>query len=154
MTASDTNDLRDLYRQTVLDHSRQPRNFRRIANASAAAEGHNPLCGDKITVYVRINDESIEEVAFEGVGCAISQASASIMTEQVEHRTTAEARDCIEEVMNQFDRSIENPPAAQSDMAALAGVRAYPSRVKCATLPWKTLRAALAGQQQTVTTEE
>lgn len=154
MTASDTSDLQDLYRQTVLDHSRQPRNFRRIADATAAAEGHNPLCGDKITVYVKLDDESIDEVAFEGVGCAISLASASIMTEQVEHRTTAEARNCVEEVMNQFDRNRENPPVTQSDMAALAGVREYPSRVKCATLAWKTLRAALEGQQQTVTTEE
>ena len=154
MMASDTQDLQDLYRQTVLDHSRRPRNFRRIANADAMAEGHNPLCGDKITVYVRLDDDSIEEIAFEGVGCAISQASASIMTEQVEQRTTAEARDCIDEVMNQFDRDLENAPVAESDMAALAGVRAYPSRVKCATLAWKTLRAALEGKQQTITTED
>jgi len=154
VTASDANDLRDLYRKTVLDHSRQPRNFRRIANPSVAAEGHNPLCGDKLTVYLKLDDDSIDEVSFEGVGCAISQASASIMTERVEHRTTAEARDCIEEVMNQFDRNQDNPPAAQGDMAALNGVREYPSRIKCATLAWKTLRAALEGQQQTVTTEE
>ena len=123
-------------------------------DASAAAEGHNPLCGDKITVYVRIDDDSITDVSFEGAGCAISQASASIMTEQVAHSTKAAASDCIAEVMNQFDRDQEDPPAMRGDMAALAGVRAYPSRVKCATLAWKTLSAALAGEQQSVTTEE
>ncbi|MBT8444722.1 MAG: SUF system NifU family Fe-S cluster assembly protein [Gammaproteobacteria bacterium] len=154
MTATVTSELQDLYRQTVLDHSRRPRNFRRMMDASAAAEGHNPLCGDKITVYVRIDDDSIADVSFEGVGCAISQASASIMTEQVAHGTKAEAKGCIEEVMKQFDRGQEDPPVAQSDMAALAGVRAYPSRIKCATLAWKTLRAALEGKQKPVTTEE
>ena len=92
-------------------------------DASAAAEGHNPLCGDKITVYVRIDDDSITDVSFEGAGCAISQASASIMTEQVAHSTKAAASDCIAEVMNQFDRDQEDPPAMRGDMAALAGVR-------------------------------
>lgn len=154
MIATDANDLRDLYRKTVLDHSRHPRNFRRMEHADAVAEGHNPLCGDKITVYVKLDDDSITDVAFEGVGCAISRASASIMTEQVERRTTEEARARIAKVMKQFDREQAERQPATGDMAALSGVRAYPSRVKCATLAWKTLRAALDGNQNPVTTEE
>lgn len=147
-------DLQQLYRDTVLDHSRHPRNFGRLADADSTAEGHNPLCGDKITVYVKLGDTGIEDIAFEGVGCAIALASASIMTEQIDHKTPEEARHDIEHVMHQFDRSIAVPKDAPGDMAALGGVRAYPSRIKCATLAWKTLLAALDGNNQSVTTEE
>ncbi len=151
---NETADIRDLYRRTVIDHSQHPRNFRRLADASATAEGHNPLCGDKITVYLRVGDDSIDEIGFEGVGCAIALASASIMTERVAHKTTAEARRDIESVMRQFDRGEAGAAPAEGDMAALSGVRSYPSRIKCATLAWKTLAAALAGDNQAVTTED
>lgn len=149
----ETADIRNLYRRTVVDHSQHPRNFRRLANASATAEGHNPLCGDKITVYLRIGDDSIDEIGFEGVGCAIALASASIMTQQVAHKTTTEAQLDIEAVMAQFDRRDATAPPVEGDMAALSGVRSYPSRIKCATLAWKTLAAALTGDGRPVTTE-
>ena len=147
-------DLQQLYRETVLDHSRHPRNFRKLPDADATAEGHNPLCGDKVTIYLKLREEGIEDIAFEGVGCAIALASASIMTDQIDHKTRVEARRDAERVMHQFDRSAETPDIAEGDMAALTGVRAYPSRVKCATLAWKTLLAALDGDRQPVTTEE
>ena len=154
MTSAGESELRDLYRQTVLDHSRNPRNFRRLDDPDAVAEGHNPLCGDKVTVYVKLDDGTISDVTFEGVGCAISRASASIMTEQVRKQTTREARDGIDSVIGQFDRERSESPAGRGDMAALGGVREYPSRIKCATLPWKTLGAALDGTTRPVTTED
>jgi len=147
-------ELQQLYRQTVLDHSRQPRNFRRLDDADSTAEGHNPLCGDKVTVYLKLGDDGIEDIAFEGVGCAIALASASIMTERIDHKTPDEARRDIERVIGQFDQGAAPPEAAPGDMAALSGVRAYPSRIKCATLAWKTLLAALDGDNKSVTTEE
>jgi len=151
---SETTELQDLYRKTVLDHSRNPRNFHKLAGANAKAEGHNPLCGDKVMVYLKLADEAIEDVAFEGVGCAIALASASIMTEQVTKKSCATARREIERVMRQFDRSRPEPEPEEGDMAALSGVRAYPSRIKCATLAWQTLAAALDGENLTITTEE
>jgi len=149
-----TPELQQLYRQTVLEHSRQPRNFRRLQDADATAEGHNPLCGDKLTVYLKLGDDAIEDIAFEGVGCAIAMASASIMTEQVDHQAPDAARRNVERVIGQFDRDASATEAVHGDMAALSGVRAYPSRIKCATLAWKTLLAALDGGDQSVTTEE
>jgi len=146
-------DLKSLYRQTVLDHSRNPRNFRRVEDADARAEGHNPLCGDKVTVFVRFDGDDIVDVAFEGVGCAIALASASIMTEQVGHETLAAARQDAAAVLVGFEPGEHTPAAPAGDMAALSGVRAYPSRIKCATLPWKTLLAALDGGDRAVTTE-
>lgn len=146
-------DLKSLYRQTVLDHSRNPRNFRRVEDADASAEGHNPLCGDKVTVFVRFDGDDIVDVAFEGVGCAIALASASIMTEQVGHETLAAARQDAAAVLVGFEPGEHTPAAPAGDMAALSGVRAYPSRIKCATLPWKTLLAALDGGDRAVTTE-
>lgn len=146
-------DLKSLYRQTVLDHSRNPRNFRRVEDADARAEGHNPLCGDKVTVFVRFDGDDIVDVAFEGVGCAIALASASIMTEQVGHETLAAARQDAAAVLVGFEPGEHPPEAPAGDMAALSGVRAYPSRIKCATLAWKTLLAALDGGNRAVTTE-
>ncbi|MGI9343328.1 MAG: Fe-S cluster assembly sulfur transfer protein SufU [Gammaproteobacteria bacterium] len=145
-------DLKSLYRSTVLDHSRNPRNFRRVENADASAEGHNPLCGDKVTVYVRFDGDDLVDVAFEGVGCAIALASASIMTEQVGHETLDAARQDAQAVLIDFEPGEHAPEALAGDMAALSGVRAYPSRIKCATLAWKTLLAALDGDR-VVTTE-
>ncbi len=151
---TDATTLRDLYRQTVLEHSRHPRNFGRLKEADHSAEGYNPLCGDKVTVYLQMNDDTIDRVTFEGVGCAIALASASIMTEQVGNKTAAQAHDDISEIMRQFAPGKDQQATAHGDMAALGSVRAYPSRIKCATLAWKTLEAALDDRTQSTTTEE
>lgn len=151
---NDGQELQHLYRETVLDHSRNPRNFGRLADADSVAEGHNPLCGDKVTVYVKFDDGEIRKLAFEGVGCAISLASASIMMQQIDHKTKEQARQDIQRVMQQFDRGAGTAPSMLGEMAALSGVRAYPSRIKCATLAWKTLLAALDGDHHPVTTED
>jgi len=151
--------LQDLYRNTVLDHSRNPRNFRRLEPADRTVLGHNPLCGDKITVYVRLNDDDINDVAFEGTGCAIAMTSASIMTETVQGKSLQAANEEIDRVITQFAPSAtgqtDETEAFESmgDLAALSGVRAYPSRIKCATLAWKTLEAAIHGGAESVTTE-
>ena len=150
MTGND--DLSRLYRDTVLDHSRNPRNFRRIESAQCHATGHNPLCGDKVTLYVDLEDDDrIRDAAFEATGCAISVDSASMLTELVRNRRLGEVRDLIRDVCAMFTDHPVNPPPG--DLAALAGVRAYPSRVRCATLPWRTLEAALQGSPAAVSTE-
>ena len=147
-------DLKNLYRKTVLDHSRQPRNCRRPENPSHSCQGHNPLCGDKVTVYLDLQDQNIDDIAFEGTGCAISIASASIMTEAIRGKSLPEAQQRLDEVMRQFTpEAAETPVTGLGDMAALAAVRAYPSRIKCATLPWKTLKAGLRGETIPATTE-
>jgi nitrogen fixation NifU-like protein len=155
MTDSDQQ-LQDLYRNTVLDHSRHPRNFRRLEPADRTVQGHNPLCGDKITIYLRLDDDDIKDIAFEGTGCAIAMTSASIMTENIMGKSLQAANAEVDRVIEQFrgpaaDR--QEAAAALGDMAALGGVRAYPSRIKCATLAWKTLEAALHGDAEPVTTE-
>jgi nitrogen fixation NifU-like protein len=147
-------DARELYQELILDHGRRPRNFRALAGANRQAVGHNPLCGDKLRLYVRVEDGRLRDVTFEGAGCAISTASASLMTEAVKDLSEAEARSL-------FDRFHEvvtghagaDLPAAGEKLAAFAGVSEFPVRVKCATLPWHTLVAALAGQAQPVKTE-
>ncbi|MDH3511981.1 MAG: SUF system NifU family Fe-S cluster assembly protein [Gammaproteobacteria bacterium] len=151
--------LQDLYRNTVLEHSRHPRNFRRLEPADRTVQGHNPLCGDKITVYLRLDDDDITDVAFEGTGCAIAMTSASIMTEIIEGQSVQAANEEVDRVMSQFRGPAAGGPDSTEDfstmgeMAALGGVRAYPSRIKCATLAWKTLEAALHGEAVPVTTE-
>jgi nitrogen fixation NifU-like protein len=151
---SEDQNLQSLYRQTVLDHCRHPRNFRRMERADRRAEGHNPLCGDKVTMYVRLDGDTIADVAFEATGCAISLASASMLTERVRGRRLADAEAAIAEVAAVFSTGRAAPAAAlHGDLAALGGVRAYPSRVKCATLAWQTLQAALRGAPGTATTE-
>lgn len=145
-------DLSRLYRETVLDHSRNPRNFRRIESADRRATGHNPLCGDKITLYVDLDaNENISDAAFEATGCAISLASASMLTELVRSRPLADVKTLVLDVCAMFTDQPHNPPPG--DLAALAGVRAYPSRVRCATLPWRTLEAALQRDPAAVSTE-
>lgn len=147
-----TADLADLYRTAVLDHSRHPRNFRRLATANRQATGHNPLCGDKVTLYVELGgDDVIRDAAYEAAGCAISVASASMLSEQVRGRTARDALELAASVSGMFS----DPPggAPGGDLAALAGVRDYPSRVRCATLPWRTLEAALLGERGEATTE-
>jgi nitrogen fixation NifU-like protein len=149
-----THQLRDIYRKTVLDHSRNPRNFKRLEPVDRRVEGHNPLCGDKITVYLNLSDEKIENLSFEGTGCAICMASASIMTESMIGKSLASAHRGIEQVLTDFQPSQDTPPDVTGPMAALAGVRDYPSRIKCATLAWKTLAAGIRDEGTTVTTED
>ncbi len=150
MTRQD--DLHALYRAAVLDHSRRPRNFRRIESAGHKATGHNPLCGDKITVYLELDeDRRVRDVAFEATGCAISLASASMLTELVKSQPLAETKRLITATCAAFGN--DSSHSLPGDLAALAGVRAYPSRVRCATLPWRTLEAALQGDAGAVSTE-
>lgn len=140
-------ELSDLYQEVILDHNRRPRNFGSLPGANRVAHGHNPLCGDKITVYAIVDDERIAAIKFDGSGCAISKASASLMTDAVSGRTQAEA----EVLFNRVHRMVTTPVDKEVDeeglgkLAALAGVREFPVRVKCATLSWHTLRAALKG---------
>lgn len=148
-------DLRALYQEVIFDHNRNPRNFGTLAEATHRAEGFNPLCGDRLTVYLNVDPEQerIREVAFDGTGCAISVASASLMTEALKGKTLAEA----EALFQGFHGLImDQPPAAAPDLGklhVLEGVKAFPARVKCATLSWHTLHAALAGKDAPVTTE-
>ncbi|HEX5424987.1 MAG TPA: SUF system NifU family Fe-S cluster assembly protein [Candidatus Acidoferrales bacterium] len=150
-------DLRDLYQELILEHSKAPRNFRAVPDASLHAEGYNPLCGDHFTVYLQMEGDSIRDVAFQGAGCAISKASASMMTQTVKGKTKTEA----EEIFHRFHELVTNQPSANGaskgddlgKLAVFAGVRDYPVRVKCATLAWHTLHAALEGSQQPVSTE-
>lgn len=153
MTAADAN-LQELYRRTVLEHSREPHRFGRLDPADREATGHNPLCGDKCTVYLRIGGQRIEDISFEGAGCAICMASASIMVDRLAGGLVDDANHVVEQVLDAFS----GPATAGNgrltgDMAALEGVRAYPTRIRCATLPWQTARAALLGLRSTVTTE-
>ncbi|TMG82993.1 MAG: SUF system NifU family Fe-S cluster assembly protein [Betaproteobacteria bacterium] len=146
-------DLRELYQDVILDHYRRPRNNRPLADANRRAEGFNPLCGDRLKLYVRVKDGVIEEVSFEGSGCAISTASASLLTESIKGKTEREA----EALVGTFRDLVTQDSAAQraglGKLEALAGVREFPARVKCATLAWHTLRAALAEERELVSTE-
>lgn len=149
-------DVRDLYQQVVLDHNRSPRNFKKLPNANRTAEGTNPLCGDQITLYLVVSDDVIEDVGFQGTGCAISQASASLMTAAVKGKTKDEA----EALFRAFHAMVTGGSIAGADqqalgkLVALSGVRQFPVRVKCANLPWHTLHEALAGSGGTVSTED
>jgi nitrogen fixation NifU-like protein len=144
--------LETLYQEVILDHHKRPRNFRMLEGASRA-EGSNPLCGDRLTVYLRMANGTIQEAAFQGFGCAIATASASLMTESVKGRTLGEAQ----ALFDQFLRMITAPAEAPADdlgvLSAFAGVRQFPMRVKCATLPWQALRAAAEQRVEVVSTE-
>jgi nitrogen fixation NifU-like protein len=147
-------DLKDLYQEVIVDHNRNPHNFGKLVGADRKLEGFNPLCGDRLTLYLKLDDDRISDIRFDGSGCAISIASASLMTDAMKGRTLPEA----EALFNQFHRLITADDAAVDlerfgKLAALAGVREYPTRVKCATLCWHTLHAALAGGEKPVTTE-
>ncbi len=147
-------DLKELYRDVILDHNKRPRNFGTLVPSDAHAEGHNPLCGDQLTVWLRMKDGAIEDIRFEGKGCAISTASASLMTEAVKGKDKAAIRelyDRIHAVLTQPDAA--PPDASLGKLAALAGVREFPARVKCATLCWHTLNAALERSADAVSTE-
>ena len=148
-----TSDLRDLYQEVIFDHYKRPRNNRALEEANHHAQGHNPLCGDKVTIYVKVDDGVIQDVAFEGSGCAIATASASMMTEALKGRKLED----VEKLFHGFHDMVTSPPDAESPplgkLDALRGVREFPARVKCATLAWHTLNAALARRQQPVSTE-
>ena len=145
--------LADLYRDVIVDHNRNPRNFRKIPPPCRHAEGLNPLCGDKLQVYLRVDPENrIQDVSFEGSGCAISVASASLMTEALKGRTRDEAETLFERVHGMLTGDEEADLAAIGKLAALAGVREYPTRVKCASLCWHTVHSAL-GEGGTISTE-
>jgi nitrogen fixation protein NifU and related proteins len=149
-------DLDDLYQEVILDHQHNPRNYTRLAHANHKAEGHNPLCGDHVTVYLDIEDGVIREIGFQGDGCAIAKASASMMTSAVKGKTLAEAA----EIFKRFHRMIMDGKDPCFDLeslgklAAFSGVHAFPVRVKCASLAWHTLNAAMASEAASVTTEE
>ncbi len=145
-------ELQDLYQQVILDHNKRPRNFRQIEGAGRA-EGHNPLCGDRLTVYVRLENGIISDVSFEGTGCAISKASASLMTESVKGKTIAETAALRERFHQMITASPEAPVADLGKLAVLSGVRQFPVRVKCASLAWHTLRAAAEAGEKVVSTE-
>ena len=148
-------DLRDLYQEVILDHNRRPHNFRRMDEADRVCEGFNPLCGDRLTLFLDLDGDVIKDVTFEGTGCAISRASASLMTDALKGRSVAEAQALFE----RFHELVTSPPEQPADTAGLgklavfSGVRDHPTRVKCAILSWHTLKAALGGAQTQVSTE-
>ncbi len=148
-------DLRDLYQEVILDHHKRPRNFHKLLEADRTAEGYNPLCGDKISLYLKIQAGVVSDACFIGTGCAISTSSASLMTESLKGKTLAE----VETLFARFHDLVTGKPLTDADQKALgklavfSGIREYPTRVKCATLAWHTLRAALDGHQETVATE-
>jgi len=146
-------DLKELYREVILDHNRSPRNYGRVEPADASAAGHNPLCGDRLNVTVRLDGDKLADVRFEGQGCAISVASASLMTEAVRGRTRAEFARLYEEVHTLLTQPGTVAAPELGKLAALGGVSEFPARVKCASLCWHTLNAALHGRSTAVSTE-
>lgn len=146
-------ELRELYQEIIIDHNRNPRNHHPMPDATAQANGFNPLCGDKLTVYLKLEDGVIVDVSFVGCGCAISQASASLMTEALVGKTVEEAHQLFERFHTMVTKDDDNQLLSLDKLAVLAGVRAYPARVKCATLAWHTLEAALSKSSATVCTE-
>ena len=148
-------ELRDLYQEVILDHYRRPRNFGKSPLCNRQADGHNPLCGDKLTVYLLVEDGTVEEVTFEGAGCAISVASASLMTEMLKGLSVADARALFERFQGAITDSNDGAESLEDldKLAVLAGVKEFPVRVKCATLAWHTFKAALDDSHETVVTE-
>jgi nitrogen fixation NifU-like protein len=146
-------DLKDLYRDVIIDHNRNPRNFGRLEPADAHAEGFNPLCGDRLDLYLALDGDRIRDLRFEGKGCAISVASASLMTETLKGRTRADAQRYFDAMHGLLTRADYTPALDLGKLAALSGVREFPVRVKCASLCWHTLNAALANQARPVSTE-
>jgi len=149
-----TNELQEIYRQRVLDHSKHPHNFRQLPTPTHEALGFNPLCGDKLKIYLQMNDDHISDVAFEGTGCAISVASASMMTEAIRGQSVAAASKLIGAAQHIFSTGMPADNKALDEVEALAGVSQYPSRIKCASLAWSTAEAALSGKTNQVSTEE
>jgi nitrogen fixation NifU-like protein len=148
-------ELRELYQEVILDHNRNPRNFREIPGADRRAEGFNPLCGDHLTVSLKLDGDALADVAFQGSGCAISKASASIMTTILKGKSLAQARELFEKFHGMLTTSPGGParPEGLGKLEVFSGVSEFPVRVKCATLPWHTMRSALENADATVTTE-
>lgn len=146
-------ELSELYQQVILDHNKKPRNYKKLEGANRVAEGHNPLCGDQLTVYMQMEDDVVRDLSFEGSGCAISKAAASMMTQSVKGRTREEAETLFNEfhgmVKGEFDEETE--PNGLGRLKIFAGVRDYPARVKCASLSWHTMHAALRGEEMAST---
>jgi nitrogen fixation NifU-like protein len=151
-------DIRELYQSVILDHQKKPRNFRILEGGSRHAEGYNPLCGDKVTVYLKLENDVVKDISFQGSGCAISTASASMMTEALKGKTRTEA-EALFKTFHELITGEPGPPAdgsaapALGKLAVFSGVREFPVRVKCATLAWHTFHAALEGEEKTVSTE-
>ena len=146
--------LSDLYQEILLEHNSKPRNFRKLEDASTTAEGYNPLCGDQITLYLKLAGDVVEDVGFQGIGCAISRASASMMTQSIKGKSLDDAH----VIFNAFHEMITHPDIEPDydtlgDLETLAGVNEYPTRIKCAILPWHTMRSALNNEGEMVTTE-
>jgi nitrogen fixation NifU-like protein len=139
-------ELADLYQEIILDHNKRPRNYREMPECTCQAEGLNPLCGDEVKVFVRVEDDQLSDVAFQGQGCAISRASASMMTGKTKGRSTEEALALSGRVRDMLVGPEAEPARELGDLAALSGVRKFPARIKCAMLPWHTLEAALDGR--------
>ncbi len=148
-------DLNELYQQVILDHNKKPRNFKQLEHANREQEGYNPLCGDQITIYLEMDGDVIKDVSFQGSGCAISKASASMMTTAIKGKTRAEA----ETLFDEFHRMVKGELDPETEahhlgrLTILSGVREFPARVKCASLSWHTMHAALEGKQKAVSTE-
>ena len=137
-------ELSDLYQEVILDHNRRPHNFRIIDTPTAKREGYNPLCGDRLTLYMTLDGDVIKDAAFQGSGCAISKASASLMTDAVKGKTVAEARGLFEQFHAMITSDTDTPAADLGKLSVLAGVREFPTRIKCASLAWHTMKAAVA----------
>ena len=145
-------DLRELYQQVILDHNKNPRNFKELPNATRKVDGYNPLCGDHYTVFLELDGDTIKDISFTGNGCAISKSSASVMTSTVKGKRTGEAR----EMFDTFHKLVTGEAMPNADLgrlAAFSGVSEFPARVKCASLAWHTLHSALEGEQEVVSTE-
>lgn len=147
-------DLRELYQEVIIDHNRNPRNHHAMDNATSQARGFNPLCGDKLTVYVQIADNVVHDISFVGCGCAISQASASLMTDAMKGKTLTEAHQLFEHFHTMLTSDQDISELSLDKLTVLAGVRTFPARVKCATLAWHTLDAALKKEDALVCTEK
>jgi nitrogen fixation NifU-like protein len=146
-------DLKDLYREVILDHNRHPRNFGELDAPDRVVDGVNPLCGDKMTLYVKLDGDTIDDISFRGTGCAISVASSSLMTERVRGRSIDSALSLYEQVHDMLTKDDAESMEGLDKLAALAGVREFPARVKCASLAWQALKAALTGSSEPVRTE-
>ena len=147
-----TDELNELYQEVILDHSRKPRHFHVLPEANRAAEGNNPLCGDRYTIYLKLEGDVIRDISFQGSGCAISKASASMMTDELKGKTVADARRYFSQYQNMV-RTGNMDEEAMGKLCAFAGVHHFPMRVKCAILPWHAMMAGLKGQAE-VSTEE
>jgi nitrogen fixation NifU-like protein len=146
-------ELNDLYQEVILDHSRHPHNYHAMADATRKAEGYNPLCGDQVTVYLKLNGDRIEDVSFEGSGCAISKSSASIMTDIVKGKSKNEAAALFEKFRDMVTGDAKAPVDSLDKLSIFAGVSEFPTRVKCAVLGWHTLRSALENKKEKISTE-